>query len=70
MIEINLKDKYTDNQIESFYGTFKDNLQAYDKVNPQVVDSLFGFIDFEKFKNSILLSKNKDNENFKKSERT
>jgi len=70
MIEMNLKDRYTDDQIESFYETFKDNLQAYEKVNPEVVDSLFGFIDFEKFKKSILLSKNMDNENFKKADRT
>ena len=29
IIEINLKDKYTDDQIEEFYAAFKDNMPAY-----------------------------------------
>ena len=70
IIEINLKDKYTDDQIEEFYASFKDNMPAYQKINPEVVESLFDFIDFEKFKKSILLSKNMTDENFKKGDRT
>ena len=70
IIELNLRDRYTDLQIEAFYESFKDNMKEYEKVNLEAVDSLFGFIDFEKFKRSILLSKHKDNENFKKYERT
>ena len=70
IIELNLRDRYTDEQIEAFYESFKDNMKEYEKVNLEAVDSLFGFIDFEKFKRSILLSKHKDNENFKKYERT
>ena len=70
IIEINLKDKYTDDQIEEFYAAFKDNMPAYQKINPEVVESLFDFIDFEKFKKSILLSKNMTDENFKKGDRT
>lgn len=66
MIEMNLKDKYTDEQIEAFYANFKEKLPEYEKINPEVVDSLFGFIDFEQFKKSILLSKNVDNEDYKK----
>ena len=70
IIEINLKDKYTDDQIEEFYASFKDKIPEYRKINPEVVDSLFDFIDFEKFKKSILLSKNMTDENFKKGDRT
>ena len=70
VIEANLKQKYTDEQIENFYITFKDNMPEYQKVNPEVVDTLFGFIDFEKFKKAILLTKNMSDENYKKNERT
>ena len=42
----------------------------YQKVNPEVVETLFGFIDFEKFKKAILLTKNMSDENYKKNERT
>ena len=45
-------------------------MPAYQKINPEVVESLFDFIDFEKFKKSILLSKNMTDENFKKGDRT
>ena len=60
----------TDEQIEDFYSTFKDKMPDYKKINPEVVDSLFDFIDFEKFKKSILLSKHMTDENFKKADRT
>ena len=70
MIEANLKEQYSDEEIELFYSTFKDNLSKYEKINPEVVDTLFGFIDFEKFKKSILLHKNALDENYNRSERT
>lgn len=64
VIEINLKDKYTDEQIEAFYGSFAQKMPEYKQINPTVVDSLFDFIDFEKFKKSILISKNMTNEGY------
>lgn len=70
VIEANLKQQYSDEQIETFYSTFKENMPEYSKVNPEVVETLFGFIDFEKFKKAILLSKNMSDQNFKKNERT
>ena len=70
MIEANLKEQYSDEEIELFYSTFKDNLSKYEKINPEVVDTLFGFIDFEKFKKSILLHKNALDENYNRAERT
>lgn len=70
VVEANLNEKYTTDQIEAFYAGFKDNLQEYQKINPEVVDTLFSFIDFEAFKKSILMSKNFHDENFQKNERT
>lgn len=66
VIEANLHQKYTDEQIELFNETFKDNFEEYKKINPSVVETLYGFIDFQWFKKSILLSKNYSNENYKK----
>ena len=70
VIEINLKDKYTDEQIEAFYASFGEKMPLYKQINPTVVDSLFDFIDFEKFKKSILISKNMLNEGYQKGEKT
>jgi hypothetical protein len=39
-------------------------------LNPEVVESLFGFIDFDTFKKNILLSKNFLDENYDKKNRT
>ena len=39
-------------------------------MNPEVVESLFGFIDFDTFKRNILLSKNFLNEDYDKKNRT
>ena len=64
VVEANLKEKYTSDQIDAFYLGFKDNLEEYKKINPEVVNTLFSFIDFEAFKKSILLSKNFLDENY------
>jgi ADP-ribosylation factor-like protein 2-binding protein len=53
MIEANLLAKFTNDQIEDFYSSFKEKLPEYEKLNPEVVDSLFAFIDFDKFKKAI-----------------
>ena len=52
VVEANLKEKYTSDQIDAFYLGFKDNLEEYKKINPEVVNTLFSFIDFEAFKKS------------------
>jgi hypothetical protein len=70
MIEANLLEKYGNDQIEAFYGTFKDNLKEYEKLNPEAVETLFSFVDFEKFKKNIMLSKNFLDENYDKKNRT
>jgi hypothetical protein len=70
MIEANLLEKFSNDQIEAFYGTFKDNLARYEKLNPEAVDTLFSFVDFDAFKKNILLSKNFLDENYDKKNRT
>ena len=70
MIEANLLEKFSNEQIEAFYGTFKDNLGKYEKLNPEAVDTLFSFVDFDSFKKNILLSKNFLDENYDKKNRT
>ena len=63
MIETNLHSKFSDEKIEAFYETFKVNLPEYEKLNPEVVDSLFAFIDFDKFKKNILEFKSMETKN-------
>ena len=70
MIEANLLEKFSNDQIEAFYGTFKDNLAKYEKLNPEAVDTLFSFVNFDSFKKNILLSKNFLDENYDKKNRT
>lgn len=39
-------------------------MPEYEKINPEVVDSLFAFIDFDKFKKNILEFKSMENKNY------
>jgi hypothetical protein len=64
MIDAKLKESYDDNELEQFYLGFKDKMPEYEKVNPEVVDNLFSFLDFDKFKKQMLLAKNIGNENY------
>jgi len=64
-----LKASYSEEEIDGFYKTFKDNMANYEKINPEVVDTLFSFIDFAAFKKSILTVKNFTNENYDKANR-
>ncbi len=50
MIESKLKEKYTEEDVERFYSTFKDNLRSYREENSLAVETLFDVIDFDKFK--------------------
>ena len=54
MIEENLSQKFNQDQIDAFYGTFIDNMAAYKDFNSHAVETLYGFIDFEKFKAEII----------------
>jgi len=57
IIETKLREDFSDDDIKSFYKTFKDCLPDYEKINNETVDTIFGFTDFEKFKQTILTYK-------------
>ena len=54
IIAARLKEKYSEEQIEAFYLSFQDNLKKYEQENAISVETVFGLIDFDKFKSSIL----------------
>lgn len=54
IIAAKLKEKYSEQQVEGFYLSFKDNLKKYEAENTLSVETIFGLIDFEKFKSLIL----------------
>jgi len=49
-MESQLKGKFTDQELEDFYVGFKDKMPVYEKIHIDVVNNLFAFIDFDKFK--------------------
>ena len=57
IIETKLREDFSDDDINSFYKTFKDCLPEYEKINSETVETIFGFTDFEKFKQTILTYK-------------
>lgn len=54
IIAAKLKEKYSEQQVEEFYLSFQDNLKKYEAENTLAVETIFGLIDFEKFKALIL----------------
>lgn len=57
IIETKLKESFSEDDINTFYKSFKDNLTHYESINSEVVDTIFGFTDFEKFKSVIITYK-------------
>ena len=60
VLDVTLKNEtygHSEEQVKEFYATFKDNLENYKTINHDVVDILFGLVDFAKFKESILAYK-------------
>ena len=53
-IDTRLIESFTQEQIQSFYINFATNFQEYQKLDPDTVDVLYGFIDFNKFKQLVL----------------
>lgn len=53
-------DKYSEEQIGAFYDHFKNNIQAYKQDNNDAVETLWDFLDFNKFKQTVLSWKNGD----------
>jgi hypothetical protein len=68
LIAANLKEDYSDEQIDGFYKDFTDNIAKYEENNALGVNGLFGFTDFNKFKESILLFKKDEAATFQSNE--
>lgn len=45
---------YEADQVDAFYQTFKGNVKFFEEENADVVDTLFGMVDFMKFKQSMV----------------
>ena len=54
VIDSRLIEKFMPSETEEFYKTFKDNLQTYEAINSDTLDTLYGFIDFDKFKDKMI----------------
>ena len=62
MIEAQLKEKFSDEQIKEFFESYAKNQSQYESRNKNVHDTLFAMVDFTKFKEQILSYK-KENMN-------
>ncbi len=58
-IDAKLKEKFTPDEVEHFYLSFKDpeTVKQYEQIDKPVVNQLFTFIDFEKFKEGVFYAK-------------
>ena len=69
IIEAKLKVNFSDDEVKAFYETFKDKLDSYEKIDAETVDILFGFVDFDKFKQKMIEYKGgMQDEKFKETE--
>ena len=57
IIVVKLEQKFQSDDVDNFYATFVENIAKYEAEDAVTVNSLFSFIDFNKFKESILLYK-------------
>mmetsp|Transcript_8513 Transcript_8513/g.14340 ORF Transcript_8513/g.14340 Transcript_8513/m.14340 type:complete len:158 (-) Transcript_8513:633-1106(-) len=63
LIEAKLREQYDEEQIKQFYASFAQNFKQYEAVDSDAVEVLYGFINFEKFKEAILKFKRGAQEN-------
>ena len=57
IIEAKLVEKFSQEEIKSFYETFVKNFKSFEKLNEQTVDTLFEFKEFSQFKKKMLTYK-------------
>lgn len=50
VIDAKLFQTYSEERVTQFYSDFKDNWKRYEAEDPEAVETLFGFTDFNKFK--------------------
>ena len=68
LIAANLKEDYSDEQIDAFYQDFTANIPKYEERDALGVNSLFSFTDLPKFKESILMFKKDEAATFQSNE--
>ena len=56
LIEVQLKNDhgFSEEEIKTFYDTFEANKASYEEKDAEAFDVLYGFVDFDKFKKSML----------------
>ena len=54
IIDAKCKDRFTEAEIESFYGGFKGKVDEYARINQDTFDTLNSFINFNVFKRDML----------------
>lgn len=57
ILDVTLKNEthgHSEQDVDRFYETFKENKELYKSMNEDVMDLLFGLVDFTKFKASLL----------------
>lgn len=54
IIDGKLKEKFSEAQVDEFYSGFVEEFENYKTKNAEVVDTLMDFVDFAKFKATIL----------------
>ena len=70
VIEANLMKTFSEEQIAQFYSTFADSEEKYKKIDADAVEVLFGFLDFQKFKESVIKFKKSASTDEKSSDQT
>lgn len=50
MIDQELYKSYSHEQVQAFYDDFKEDVSKYEAINSTAVETLFGFVNFDKFK--------------------
>ena len=56
-LESKLKEHFNEDQINTFYQVFKENFNHFKGQNADVCDNLLDFLDFQKFKATMLQMK-------------
>jgi len=57
IIEVKLLEKFSEDQVKSFYASFTANLSGFESIDKHTMDTLFGFQDFDAFKKKMLIYK-------------
>ena len=57
IMEANLKQTFSDDEINNFYIDFATDMKKYESINSNTMDQLYGFIDFMNFKENIIAYK-------------